>query len=107
MSVGSTYALARRLRKRLDPKLIEFVNDPDQMLLSDRVGAISGIGGYVRAADGEPTAAFHKRLKGLARARGAAYALIGRGDPARGSAAEARSGGSMTPRSANLADRGN
>jgi hypothetical protein len=76
MSVGSTYALARRLRKRLDPKLIEFVNDPDQMLLSDRVGAISGIG-YVRAVDGEPTTAFHERLKGLARARGAAYALIG------------------------------
>ena len=77
MSVGSTYALARRLRKRLDPKLIEFVNDPDQMLLSDRVGEISGIGGYVRAVDGEPTTAFHERLKGLARARGAAYALIG------------------------------
>jgi hypothetical protein len=47
------------------------------MLLSDRVGAISGIGGYVRSADGEPTTAFHERLKGLARARGAAYALIG------------------------------
>ena len=28
MSVGSTYALARRLRKRLDPKLIEFVKTP-------------------------------------------------------------------------------
>jgi hypothetical protein len=108
MSVGSTYALARRLRKRLDPKLIEFVNDPDQMLLSDRVGAISGIGGYVRAADGEPTAAFHERLKGgTGERRGLRAHRTFRGDPARGSAAEARSGGSMTARSANLADRGN
>jgi hypothetical protein len=72
------------------------------------VGAISGIGGYVRAADGEPTAAFHERLKGgTGERRGLRAHRTFRGDPARGSAAEVRSGGSMTGPFRQLADRGN